>query len=134
MAAAAFAEICQRRDLSSIGIDSAGLSVFERGSVSTSARQVLANRNLTITRLASQAITGKTIRTADLIVTMTEDHRNIIQDKYPFAKSKTIALLSVAGGGNVHDPFGKNIGSYEACLDTMLPALEALADRLEQNL
>ena len=66
---------------------------------------------------------------------MSESHRRQILDLQPEARDKTQTLLSLTGRrGDVPDPIGGSIAVYTQCLETMKPALDALADRLAGSL
>jgi len=82
----------------------------------------------------STPLTPELIRAADLIVTMTEAHRQQIGAILPAALAKTRNLLSFAGQGQVPDPFGGNTTTYAGCFAEMRPALDALFTRLDQVL
>ncbi len=134
MAASAFAEMCRQNGLAGVQVDSAGTNADDRQSVSAPARQTLDKRGIPLLRLASRALTGKMARWADLIVTMTETHRDIVRARFAFAGLKTVTLLSFTGGGNVGDPFGGDPGVYEGCLEDMMPALDALVRHVRKQL
>lgn len=134
MAAAWFQHLCVARGVEHIGIDSTGLATRPKDSVSTNARIVLEENGLIPMRLFSQLLTMKMIRRADLILTMTGAHRELLVSRYSIAEKKARPLLSVLGrrgGGDVFDPYGGSVADYRTCLEMMKPALAALLDRLQ---
>jgi protein-tyrosine phosphatase len=132
MAAAWFHHLCKERGIGHIEVDSAGLATRPRDSVSAKAREVLAENGLIPLRLRSQLLQAKLVWSADLIMTMTGQHHELLVSRFPMATKKTRPLLTALGPGrgDVFDPYGGSLNNYRQCLDMMKPALEALLDRI----
>lgn len=130
MAASAFSALCRERGLSDVEVDSAGLSGSDTGAVSPEVRALLAEREIPLLRLGSKRLTARTVLWADLIVVMTERHREILCTRFLPAREKTVKLLDLVSGGSVPDPYGGTQEEYAACLASMMPALEVLAERM----
>lgn len=96
-------------------IASAGLSAFPGGPASTEAVVVMKKRGLNLQNHQSHSITERSLRHADLILTMTNGHRSAILERIPELAAKT-HLLS-GSTSDVSDPFGGNESVYEACAD-----------------
>lgn len=129
MAAAAFQHLCRQAGITGIDVDAAGLFVDESAGVTPHAREVLAEKQIPLPRLQSRQVTAKMIKRADLIVTMSDEHRDRIVEAFRGARLKTVPLMGFSDRGptDVPDPFGCPIEVYRDCLDSMMPALENLA-------
>lgn len=70
----------------------------------------------------SARFTPELAREYDLLVAMTESHRQAMAEIAPSAAGK-IRLLA---DGDVPDPFGGSVGHYTRVFEAMKPALDAL--------
>ncbi len=89
-------------------------------------------------------LSAKRIKKADLIVTMEQEHKDDILEKYPEAETKVFRLMEYGWEGvereagekeeeevlDVPDPTGKNVEDFQAFIDTA----HAEADRLLHEL
>jgi protein-tyrosine phosphatase len=132
MAAAWFKKLCDDQGLRHIEVDSAGLSVRTNDSVSEKARAVLAENDVVPLRLGSVLVTPRMVGKADLVLTMTTQHYEILIERFPFAEAKCRPLMAVQHqrGRDVFDPYGGTLQDYRRCLDMMKPALAALLERI----
>ncbi len=92
---------------------SAGLAAFPGSSASPEAVQVIQERGMDLTRHESRSLTDSLVLFADLILTMTQGHRNAIIDHWPEAAAKTALLCR--DGQSVSDPIGGTVADYAAC-------------------
>jgi protein-tyrosine phosphatase len=122
MAAAWFRHLCKEEGVTDIEVDSAGLATRPRDSVSEKARLVLEENGLIPLRLRSQMLTPRLVHKADLILTMTQNHYDLLVDRHPSVANKCRPLLA--------DPYGGSLDHYRQCLDMMKPALAAVLDRI----
>ena len=102
-------------DAQPVFVASAGLSAFPGGPASPEAISVMKKRGLSLLDHQSRAVTERALRTADLVLTMTESHRSAIVDRMPSVAEK-VSLLSNENG-NVSDPFGGSESVYAACAE-----------------
>jgi len=65
------------------------------------------------------------IRTADLLLTMTQNHKEAVLNTMPDAQTKVYTLAEFAGeDGDVSDPYGGNSAIYEKCAGEIEKMLE----------
>lgn len=114
-----------------VTIASAGLSAFPGGPASTEAVEAMRKRGLNLQNHQSHSVSERTLRHADLVLTMTKSHRSAILEKMPELASK-VQLLS-GGTGDVADPFGGDASLYEACADQMEEYLKSWLKVIEES-
>jgi protein-tyrosine-phosphatase/tRNA A37 threonylcarbamoyladenosine synthetase subunit TsaC/SUA5/YrdC len=112
-------------------IASAGLSAFPGGPASTEAILVMKKRGLNLQNHQSHSITERSLRHADLILTMTQSHRSAILERMPSLAAKT-HLLS-GSNSDVSDPFGGDESLYEACADQIENYLRGWLNVIEES-
>ncbi|WP_231638360.1 low molecular weight protein arginine phosphatase [Rubeoparvulum massiliense] len=116
-----------------IQVKSAGIATMNGLPLSVNSSIILERRNLEINH-QSQVLTEELVIWADLILTMTANHKMVISSQYPFAQQKTYTLLEYALKDEVEmnaldiiDPFGGDLNLYlqvtqqmEACIDKLV--------------
>lgn len=111
-----------------VSVASAGIAAMAGGRATSEAVQVMRERNLDLTPHASQPLSDRLVRYADLILAMTEGHRQAILERWPSAASRT--RLINEGQGDVADPIGGSVEMYRRCASqlelAMRPHLKAL--------
>ncbi len=131
MAEAYLAHVSRQRGIAeAVRVCSAGVSAGG-GSISEYSHVVLDSEGVDVPPGQSCSLTRAAVRDADLIVTMTKAHKDVVTGRFPEAQGKTQTLMSfVNSNADVADPIGGTIKEYQDCLDAMKPALEAIADWL----
>jgi protein-tyrosine phosphatase len=104
-------------------VQSAGISAAPGGRAADEAVSVMRERGLDLTPHESQPLLDRTVRFADLILTMTRSHRDAILAHWPEAESRTHILSR--GRGDVADPIGGPPELYRRCADQIDEYLEA---------
>jgi len=77
----------------------------------------------------SQPATGELMAQAEIIVAMTETHRDILCERYPSVEPKVFLLKSfdpASDGGDVLDPIGLSLDVYRHVRDEIASALWGL--------
>ncbi|WP_071542372.1 low molecular weight protein arginine phosphatase [Neomoorella thermoacetica] len=97
MAAAIAAKLAKERGLD-VTISSAGLAAREGDPATPEAVQALAEMGLDLSSHRARQLTAATVRDADLILTMTAEHRERILRDYPEARGKTYTLKEYVQG------------------------------------
>lgn len=110
---------------------SAGLSAFPGGAASAEAISVMKQRGLSLVHHQSRAVSDRLLAQADLVLTMTNSHRQAIVQKWPELASKTHLLSS--GYGDLSDPFGGTEAIYAACADQIEDYLQRWVDQIEES-
>lgn len=85
----------------------------------------------------SKQITKAAIDSADLILCMTQSHKNSVQSFAPESEDKTYTLAEYVASSpdesdyEIDDPYGGDIEEYQACAEDLNELLETLAEKLE---
>lgn len=129
MAAAIMNKLAIENDLD-IRIESAGLFANEGDPASQQAIEAVKKYDIDLSSHKAKQLTPDLISQSDLIVTMTEAHKLILQD---MAADKTRTLCELADmEGDIPDPFGGDEKEYEETADKLYIALTQLSDKLAQ--
>lgn len=99
-------------------IESAGLYAASGRPASNEAVEVLAAEGIDLTQHRARPVTEELLENADLILTMTRDHRNQLSDRYPHLRNKIFMLAEYAGkpAAEISDPFGQGSRAYQETL------------------
>lgn len=127
MAAAMMDKIAVENDLD-IFIESAGIFASEGETASSEAIEVMKKYNIDLSGHRTQPLTNDLIKQCDLILTMTEGHKELLLG---MAKGKVFTLKEYAGeSGDISDPFGGDIEEYEETAQEIYDALVDVAEKL----
>ncbi|HBS59211.1 MAG TPA: low molecular weight protein arginine phosphatase [Firmicutes bacterium] len=120
MAEALFRQLIQgeKREQDILTI-SAGLSVWGDAPASGPAMAVMRKQGVDLSSHRSRSLTPELIEAADLILTMTGDHKRTLLAAVPGAQRKVFTLAEFAGEGfaDVADPYGAAEAVYQQCAD-----------------
>lgn len=129
MAAALFRELCRQRGLGDVEVQSAGTDAMPGQSTSPQACSALRAQRIPAETRPSRPLTRSPVAAADVIIAMTGSQQERIEAAYPEAQGKIQTMKSVSGDfGDIPDPYGGPLSEYIACLGSMRPCLERLAD------
>ncbi len=122
---------CSPDDLMENGIQiaSAGIAAMPGSPAADQATQVMNQQGLEIGDHASQPITERTAQVADLILTMTNGHRQALISHWPMLEPRTKTLR--ADGGDISDPIGSPVEVYQACADQIEQSLRHWVDQVD---
>lgn len=106
-------------------IGSAGTSAAEGIMATPFARRVMAARGLNLESHRARVVTASLLESADLILTMTRNHREALCAEFPQFEHK-IHLLSelVEQTFDIDDPIGGDEEDYRVCADEMGQIIE----------
>ncbi|MEM7457040.1 MAG: L-threonylcarbamoyladenylate synthase, partial [Planctomycetota bacterium] len=96
-----------------VRVVSAGIHAMSGAMASPQAVEVMRESGLDISSHASQPVTEHLLQFADVVLTMTNGHKQAIVSRFPTAapRVKTVRF----DGGDVNDPIGSPVESYRAC-------------------
>ena len=94
-------------------VRSAGVSAAPGGCAAPEAVATMRERGLDITCHETQPLTGKLVRDADLILTLTSGHRQQILRRWPEASARTMTLRT--DEVDIDDPIGGPPEVYKQC-------------------
>lgn len=131
MAAAILSKIAHDNDMD-LMIDSAGLMAEDGACASDNAISAMIEMRIDISQHRAHQITNDDIIQADVILTMTEGQKMILEQAAP---NKTFTLAEFAGSyGDISDPYGGDLDEYRETAreiyDLMVDAAEKIADML----
>lgn len=127
MAAAIMDKISVENDLD-VFIESAGIFADDGQNASENAIKALAKYGIDLSQHRTQPVTEDLIKQCDLILTMTEGHKQILE---PLAKCKVYTLLEYIGSsGDISDPYGGDFEEYEEVAQEIYDALVDVAEKI----
>jgi protein-tyrosine phosphatase len=110
-------------------IESAGVAASAGSAASPEAVEVMRQQGLDISHHASQPMTEKLVRQADLILTLTAAHRQALLRRWPEAAPRTMTLRP--DNRDVEDPIGGPVEMYRQCAAEIESALRQRVAKLE---
>ena len=127
MAAAMMADIAEKNDMD-ILVDSAGIFASLGEPAAENAIQAMKKRNIDLSCHTTKPITPEFIDMADVILTMTNAHKMLIENMAP---EKVFTICEYAGtDGDVPDPYGGDLEEYEEFADEIYDLLTDIAEKL----
>jgi tRNA threonylcarbamoyl adenosine modification protein (Sua5/YciO/YrdC/YwlC family) len=106
---------CAPLELEGMGIHvlSAGISAMPGAPAAEQAILVMEEMGMQITDHQSQPVTHRLAQYADVILTMTESHRQAVISQWPAVESRTFTISM--DGNDISDPIGSPIEVYRQC-------------------
>lgn len=115
-----------------VSVLSAGVGTW--GGLGATAETVAAlrHRGIDVSDHVSRPVTGDLVRRADLVLAMTQDHREALVRRYPEAASKVVILKTFQAeppisDPDVPDPIGQPMEVYEQCVAVIHEAVGRVA-------
>lgn len=137
MAAALFRHAldAQEEPLRSLKVSSAGVSAFPGQAVSQNSVDALKKVNINLEGHQSQPLTQELVDNALAFFCMTDSHLAMLTYQINPPPANAFMMRQFIGDGaddQIPDPFGGNLGLYEACRDSMVEAIPSLLKVVEQ--
>ena len=127
MAAAIMDKIAREKNLD-VRIESAGIFAGDGAPASENAAEALKDYGIDLSYHRSKPVTRELIGQCDLILTMTDGHKNALKKA---ADGKIFTLAEYAGEDkDISDPFGGDLETYKKCAGEIYGLLEKAAERL----
>ncbi|HZK57033.1 MAG TPA: low molecular weight protein arginine phosphatase [Clostridia bacterium] len=149
MAEALFKHILTNRknELKNIKVISAGIYAWEGDGASLGAVEVLKEKGIDVMEHSSRLLTPELVEKADLILTMTSNHKRAILEICPEAGEKTYTLKEYVLNHDdkspyisdsnleeinhdIKDPYGRSVDVYRESAEEIEKYLHMLIDRL----
>ena len=108
-------------------VQSAGVFAYPGSDASVHAKEALAEKGISIDHTAQQ-VNETLLDWADIVVTMTENHKQIVFGHYPSVEKKLNTLYGVTEGisKDISDPFGGSLSIYKETLEEMEKLVQTL--------
>lgn len=110
-------------------VTSAGVAAMPGAKASEESIEVAQKLGLDLTQHESQPVSDQLLESADLILTMTNSHRQALVTHWPEIADRT-HVISV-DGGDISDPIGGPLSQYENCARQIDQNLKLWADKTE---
>ncbi len=140
MAEALFKDMIKKHHpdkLKDINIISAGVAARNGDKASPNAIKAMRELGIDLSCHSATQLTEELIKKADLILTMTQRHRDMILIMDPGARGKVYTLIEYTNEGqeeqinlDIQDPFGGSIEVYRQSAAQIKKALEILVEKL----
>lgn len=130
------AEAMLRKKLPDIEVKSAGIYAAEDAPASAQAVTVMREKEVLIDH-RSQRVTEELLSWADLVLTMTETHKQLLQSFYPRFADKYFTLIEyvddAAENKDIADPFGGDVTLYRETATEIERYLDLLVNKLKDE-
>jgi tRNA threonylcarbamoyl adenosine modification protein (Sua5/YciO/YrdC/YwlC family) len=116
---------CKPTELEEHGVlvMSAGVSAMASGKAANEAIAVMKERGLDLSYHESQPVSDRLVRFADVILTMSNSHRQALISQWPDAAQRMHLLANERG--EIVDPFGGVVEDYRTCAEDISCHLDA---------
>ncbi|MGI6361608.1 MAG: low molecular weight protein arginine phosphatase [Bacillota bacterium] len=111
---------------------SAGLHALTLDKATDNAVLTVEKRGGNLRDFRSKLLSTYLLDEADLVVTMTQAHKNMLLSMDPRSADKVISMAEI-GGCDIPDPYGGDLAEYEACLQKIETGLKKLQSKLEKS-
>jgi protein arginine phosphatase len=132
MAEAMLREALANRGAEQVTVSSAGTGAWNGAPVSEGAYLVGLERGLDLSRHSAQLLTREVVKSADLILTMSAQHRARVAELG--GEDKVHVLGEYAGRdesrAEVSDPFGSDLASYRQTYDELQELINGVVSRV----
>ncbi len=110
---------------------SAGVSAMPGCEASPQAVAAMKSYGIDLSDHQSTQVHQRLLERADIVLTMTSNHRNAILSRWPNLASKTHPLAT--DGSEIGDPFGGTVEMYRSCASQLDRFLDDWLDRIPQE-
>jgi len=116
-----------------VEVQSAGLAAFAGVPATPEAIQACKEKGVDLTAHQSQPLSKILVVESDLILTMTEKHKEMILKKMPALQEKVSLFSEFAGAGveDVEDPVGQPVEAYRKVVTQMEDYLQKAINRFK---
>lgn len=131
MAAALFAGMVEQAGLTeAVSVASAGIAAWPQPA-SAQAQAVMRQAGLSLDKHCAQQLTLPQVAAADLVLTMTASHKQMLMNMQPGLREKLYTLPEFAGkSGDVADPYGGSEAQYCRCAQELRQLLALVWEKI----
>ena len=138
--------LAAKKEGMAIEAESAGIAAFGGQATSSNALNVLSEIGIDRNKSAKR-VDEQFMKTADLVFTMTENHKRVLMERYPFASDRIFTLKEYVwdylrksqgihelyGGLDVADPFGGDLETYQETRDELRVLIDELIRSIQAD-
>ena len=127
--------ILRSKELGNVTVRSAGIHAQEGRPISLHAKTLIEEAAMPHTP-QSRVVSSEGLEWADVVLTMTEAHKMELLYRYPTMQEKTFTLKSFVefeSGGDVQDPFGGNLDTYQQTFVELSNVMDQLERKLTEG-
>lgn len=115
-------------------VNSAGVNAMPFQPASINSVETMAEIGVDINSHASEMLTMDLVEDYDLVLTMTQAHRDSIVDTLPILDDKVFSLKDYVGlSGDICDPYGGDIDVYRNCREDILKSVTLLVEKIKEE-
>lgn len=135
MAAALLKDMLEKKGIQNIKVESAGIAAYPNEKASPLAQQVMEEQGIEMLDHRSKQVQVDLLKESDLILTMTEGHKNAVLSGEPSVWNKIFTLNEYVGmeGKDITDPYGLSKQEYQITSQEISKALVKLIDKLNET-
>jgi protein-tyrosine-phosphatase len=130
MAEAILRRALEERHVPEVEVSSAGTGAWDGAPASEGSYLVALEHGLDLSAHRARLLTRDLIRGADLVLTMSPQHRARAEALGAGDRAQTLTDFAGEHGGEVPDPYGSDLDEYRAAFDRLTTLITAAADRL----
>lgn len=113
---------------------SAGIFAVKGEAATLNACEALDTMGYSLCNHIADVLTKDMLEEADIVITLSENHRSYIIGLYPEYEHKVFTLLPYVGGkGDVDDPFGGDLTTYRLCAEKIKETVIKLLLKLKER-
>ena len=133
MAEALAKAMAEERGFSGLTFISAGTMAWPGEKASHQAIEVLAGLGIELSQHRATPLSSELVAEADLVLTMTENHRRQILSQCPEATDKVFTLGAYVDLPlDVSDPYGSSVETYRNCAEELKHLISKALDKLSE--
>lgn len=128
------AALLAHKNIEYVKVKSAGVYAVEGQSMSKHAQTTLAQRHISTAHASSQ-VNVEDVKWADVILTMTMRHKQLLVQSYPQDAHKINTLNEYVTGqtADVIDPYGGDLAMYEQTYEQLAATIDQLVMTLQKE-
>lgn len=113
---------------------SAGVAAWNDIPASCQAQETMKMQGIDLSKHRARSLTPELVYAADLVLTMTEAHKQAVLLMVPEAMGKVHTIREFAEGetGDVTDPYGASVAEYKRCADEISSYLLKSWEKLQK--
>lgn len=126
------AYLLKKHDIPFLNTSSAGLNALPNQPATTFMQTIATEWNIDLGAHRSMQLTPEILRSTDLILAATEEHRERIVRMAASAKHKTFLLADSIGETDIPDPYGHDENVYQDIAELIRKAVDGWAERIRK--